>query len=75
MKGSAYQRLALNFNRLMGILDGSFGRSSRGAPGAGVLRAFARLQKHRAEQRERLKDAPPAVVTRQQLRSYAIRGR
>lgn len=83
MRSGFFGALAANFNALLMIGPGHFGASPRkepGAsprkePGAGVLRARERLEKHRAAQRERLKDAPPPKVTRQQVRSYMIRGR
>ena len=68
--------MAAAFNRLMGISSGDFGRSQKNpVPGAGVLRAAERLQAYRVAQAEHLKDASPPKVTRQQVRSYAIRGR
>lgn len=53
-----------------------YGPPSRpSTPAGGVLRARARLAKHRSEQAHRLANAAPPVVTRQQLRSYSLRGR
>ena len=75
MRADFFYRLALNFNALLGMDPGHFGRSPRGEPGAGVIRARERLAEHREAQRERLKDAPPPKVTRQQVRSRQIRGR
>lgn len=68
--------LAMNFNALLGIEPGHFGYTPRqSGPGAGVQRAAKRLAEHRAAQRARLANAPAAQETRQQIRSYAIRGR
>lgn len=66
----ALSKLAPAFNMLMGITPGFFGSSPRSSePGAGEKRARDRLTAHRNTQAERLKDAEPPVVTRQQRRA------
>lgn len=71
-----WRTFAENFNRLLNIEVGAFGASPRRKePGAGVLRARRDLAAHRKAQAERLRDAMFPVSTRQQNRSYAIRGR
>jgi hypothetical protein len=72
-----YAARANNIIALLGIDPGYFAhdKAGSGCGGGGVERAARDLAKHREAQRERLKDAPPAEVTRQQLRSRAIRGR
>lgn len=71
-----WEGFARRFNQLLSLEIGSFGASPKGKrPGAGVLRARERLAQHRREQRARLKDALYPVETRQQARSYALRGR
>lgn len=68
--------LAPAFNFLLDIEPGHFGATPRSVlPGAGMIRARARETEQRRRQEERLKNAEPAKVSRQQRRSFAIRGR
>ena len=50
---------------------GGISYSHLAAPGAGVERAQLRLEAERQATAERLKDAPPPAVTRQQLRAQS----
>lgn len=63
---------------VMGLVDIPMAVANSGytkRTGDGVRRAKARIAAHIAQQRERLKDAPAQAITRQQVRSFAIRGR
>lgn len=67
---SFFDRLSMNFNRMMAIPAGYFGSSRKSEkPGPGKARAIARIAEHRAAQAERLKDAPAPQITRQQRRA------
>ena len=69
-----FDRLSMNFNRMMGIPEGIFGSARKSnMPGPGKARAIARLAAHRAAQAERLKDAPDPQETRQQRRAFKRR--
>lgn len=61
---------------VLGFGPGLFGRSpKKDDVGAGVKRARAREAEQRRLQDERLKNAGESRITRQQRRSFAIRGR
>ncbi len=65
-----FDKLAANFNMLMGIPVGYFGSGAKSdKPGPGKARAIDRLAAHRKAQADRLKDAPAPEKTRQQRRA------
>ncbi len=73
MRKAILAALAAPFNALLGIAPGHFGHAKKNMdPGAGTLRRRIREAAYRAEQAERLKNAAPAQVTRQQLRRKAM---
>lgn len=70
-----YSGFLKNMANLAWLRGGRRAAVVKSEPGAGVQRAAKRLADHRAAQAERLENAAPPKVTRQQTRSFAIRGR